>query len=515
MPLEWTRALAGRRGRRRADCAGGVWHPSRTGSGGPRRCRIVGGDAGRRCDPEYGLAGGRGPGRGRGRCGHWWGERRALAGRGQASGSAAPASGSAKPSSSPAAGANTKGSAGSSPANPSSAGRPTATAPKAPGSGAAPAAGKCSPCSPVVLATIGHYSGPIGVASIPYLRGVQAAIASLNRKGGANGHPVQLIVYDDGVDPARTRSNAKEAVEQKKVIGILQATSPVTYDTVIDYLNQKRIPTVGLTLANPSDYSSPMLFPQGTGGRLFNAIVVHGIVQQVKPSGKTKLGAIFCAEAPACNEQPRPVIERTAKEEGLQIVYQAKSSITQPDFTAECLQAKNSGVEVLLVYLDQSSVGRMASSCSRQGFQPIYSVGAVIPSDQFKSSPGIENLVSATGVAPFFGRGTPAFDEFHAAIGTGTTLGVGSMAGWVSGKLFERAAASMPEPPTTDALLQGLWSVKNDDLGGLTSQLVFTPNQPPTPIMCWWNVTLKKGQWSSPDGYQRNCRPAPDWLKTP
>ena len=84
MPSVWTRGkVAGRRGRRRADCAGGVWHSGRRGFCSIRRCRVVGGDAGSRCGPEYGFAGGRGSGRGR--CGHWWselgGEQRVLAGR--------------------------------------------------------------------------------------------------------------------------------------------------------------------------------------------------------------------------------------------------------------------------------------------------------------------------------------------------------------------------------------------------------------------------------------------------
>ena len=368
-----------------------------------------------------------------------------------------------------------------------------------------------------MLATVGHYSGPLGTAATPFLHGAQAWVASVNQRGGVNGHDVQLAVYDDGADPARTQASVKDAVERKKAIGILQATSPVTYGTVIDYLNRKRIPTIGLALMRTFEYESPMLFPQGTGGLLIHAIVVHGISQQVKPLGKTKMALILCAESPeTCSELPRPVIYRTAKDDGMQIVYEAKSSITQPDYTAECLQARNSGADIMMIYLDPSSVGRVAASCARQNYRPYYSVGTSVVSDQYKNNSSIENLVGATGVAPYFQTGTPAMDEFHTATAKfSSALGIGTIAGWTSGKLFERAAADMPEPPTTEALLRGLWSLKGDDLGGLTSPLTFKENQPAPRTMCWWNVALTGGEWTTNDRYQRHCAPTPDWLEMP
>ena len=59
------------------------------------------------------------------------------------------------------------------------------------------------------------------------------------------------------VPTRRDQASLKDAVERKKAIGILQETSPVTYGTVVDYLNQKRIPTVGLVLVNTFEYESP------------------------------------------------------------------------------------------------------------------------------------------------------------------------------------------------------------------------------------------------------------------
>jgi branched-chain amino acid transport system substrate-binding protein len=77
--------------------------------------------------------------------------------------------------------------------------------------------------------------------------------------------------------------------------------------------------------------------------------------------------------------------------------------------------------------------------------------------------------------------------------------------GWVAAKLLEKAAARMSEPPTSEAILKGLWSIKNDDLGGLAYPLTFNENQTATPQSCWFNVAVKKGSWISPDGFKVNC----------
>jgi hypothetical protein len=62
------------------------------------------------------------------------------------------------------------------------------------------------------------------------------------------------------------------------------------------------------------------------------------------------------------------------------------------------------------------------------------------------------------------------------------------------------------EPPATEAILEGLWSIKHDDLDGLTTSLTFNRDQPPadTPL-CWWNTVIAEGQWVSPDNFVRHC----------
>ena len=57
-----------------------------------------------------------------------------------------------------------------------------------------------------------------------------------------------------------------------------------------------------------------------------------------------------------------------AKELGFEIVYQARASLTQPDYTAECLSAQQAGADVIITAVDNNSYCASARSCARQNF---------------------------------------------------------------------------------------------------------------------------------------------------
>ena len=133
--------------------------------------------------------------------------------------------------------------------------------------------------------------------------------------------------------------------------------------------------------------------------------------------------------------------------------------------------------------LDSTSIARLAASCARRGFRPVFVAEGPLIVDRFKDDPNLVGMVGAANVFPWFQSGTPATDEYQAAVkrfGDGiSTVGGGPPLGWVSGKLFQKAAANLPEPPTTEAVLKGLWSIRDDTLGRLTGFLTFTEGQLP------------------------------------
>ncbi|HVW32083.1 MAG TPA: ABC transporter substrate-binding protein, partial [Acidimicrobiia bacterium] len=420
-----------------------------------------------------------------------------ASGKNAAAGASSNAGGQTQPNGATAAGSAT----GPSPAGP---GTPKPT----PGTPAAPNPGNAAPpaaSTPIIVASIGTQSGPAASTLKPVTDGAQLWTKFINSKGGLNGHPVKLLIFDDAGDPARHRAQAQDAIERQHAIAFLANSEPLTGEASVDYINSKGIPVIGTSGGTRWSYTSPMYFPQASDGDEFLYMGLAAVADQVKD--KHKLGYVTCAEASACHDANK-LFGQHAQQFGFQVVYSGQASIAQPDYTAECLAARNAGVEIMMVVLDGNSVGRFAQSCARQGFKPQYATIVTIVLDRFKDDPNLAGLVALSHVFPYFQTGTPMTDEYAAALkayGGGLSNGVGLATGWTAGKLLERAAARIADPPTPQGILAGLWSIKNDNLGGLTYPLSFNQGKPAQPRGCWFNTAVKDGKWVSNDGFKLHC----------
>lgn len=380
--------------------------------------------------------------------------------------------------------------------------------PGTPGGGGTQTPSVATPKSPIVLASVGTLSGPIGATIAGVTKGAQVWVKHINQRGGLGGHEVRYLIFDDAGDPARHRAQVQEAIEVRQAIAFLANAEAITGSGSIEYITGKGVPVIGSDGAGAQFYASPMFFPQMSHYDSLHYAGVAGPAQIMIPKGKKKFGSLVCAEAQACSDADR-VMAGAAKGVGFDHVYREKASLAQPDYTAQCLAARNSGAEILLVILDVNSVGRLAASCTRQSYRPTFSTVASIVTDRMRDDPNLEGLVAGTQTFPYFQTGTPATDEYQQAMKTlGGSLpnGVGPAQGWVAGKLLEAAGAKMAEPPSPAGILAGLWSIKDDNLGGLTHPLTFTQGQPAKPKACWFNITVKGGTWTSADGYKLNCK---------
>lgn len=361
--------------------------------------------------------------------------------------------------------------------------------------------------SPVKVGSVGSISGVAGVVLAPVVQGLQVWANYVNDKGGVNGHPVELVVVDDGGDPARHRAAVQRLVEEGVVAFVGNAES-ITGAPSVEYITQKRVPVVGSDTGSPWFYdTSPMYFPQASSSLLPYVVATHAAADVAIPEGKRKWGIVACTEAQVCEDayNDGPAVARKA---GLEPVYRARASLAQPDFTAECLAARNSGVQILNIALDQNSVDRMADACSRVNFRPIFSLIGTSTLPRHAVNPNLDGTISGTVVFPWFQDNTESTKEFQAAMARylpKADVANGHAVGWTAGKLFERATVDLPEPPTREAVLRGLWSIRDDTLGGLTLPLSFTENQPSRPVPCGFTAMIKDQKWSSPNNFEIRC----------
>ena len=364
--------------------------------------------------------------------------------------------------------------------------------------------------TPIVIGTIGTFSGPVGEVEKSMADGVAVWVKDVNSRGGVNGHLVRQVLADDGADPARHRSLVRELVERRGVQAFVYKVEAFAGLTGPDpYITEHRIPVVGTFLSYDWDYASPFYFPQASSGAEFNVASYFGPASQLLlPKGLKKLGTFTCVESNVC-EQAKDVWAKKAAEFGFELAYQAQVSLGQPDFTAECLAARNAGVQVVFFGFDDKSAGRVANSCARQSFHPAYVHTFQAASPSMLSNPNLDGMLVGTLTFPWPATDSPArraaHDAFRRFLPNAELLGT-HMTGWVAGKLFEEGEKNLPATFTGQDLLNGLWQIRENDLGGLTHPLSFYPDRGAQRRTCWSVVKVDKGAFVVPGSTSLQCR---------
>lgn len=361
--------------------------------------------------------------------------------------------------------------------------------------------------SPIVIGTVGNYSGVAGSVHVPGLRAMQAWVGTVNAKGGIGGHPIKYIVADDQADPTRHRAALQDLVERQGVIAIVGMFAALTEQAGRDYIERKRVPVVGGISVSLMWHSSPMYFAHSSKaldnlfGQFRTAARLGG--------GKKALATLTCVEGETCSEFKRGA-QQLAAPAGLRLVYQADISLAQPDFTAECINAQQRGAEIIMPVGDPNTLNRVATSCLRQGFRPLFI--NLTPAEKQTEFEPLDGSVAAQGFFPFVGVKGTATDEYLRAMRTyapNQELGTLSPGGWTAGRLFEKVltiALQRTDRPKSNDILEALWTIRNESLGGLLLPVTYTKNRAARVPACWFTMQLKGRRWLTPDGLRTSCR---------
>ena len=353
---------------------------------------------------------------------------------------------------------------------------------------------------------IGYLSGLGGATLNPARDAWVAWQKSVNARGGINGHPVELLIGDDGGNAAVSLSIARDFVENQGAIALTTLFSSGM--PIADYVASKSIPVIG-TIASEADWNSnPMLFPPFPAPQAIS----WGAVRLMKEAGFTKVAYLYCLESATC-KTGEAKFKKYTSEEGVDLVYSGGYSVIAPDYTSECLNMQRAGAQAVLPVGDNASMTRLAQSCARQGYRPAW----VTPTatDSMTQVPEFENAIAVTGGFPWFMRSeSPAIAEYADALAkyapNRLTDGVTYQAwGWQSAKLLEKALANVSDQPTSQDILNGLWAMQGETIDGLAPggmARTFTANQPTPEVYCIFGARIEGGKWVAPNGLTPSCR---------
>jgi branched-chain amino acid transport system substrate-binding protein len=339
-----------------------------------------------------------------------------------------------------------------------------------PGAPAAPAGGSKSI---IALGSFGTQTGPIGRILLPVPQGARAWAADVNARGGLAGHPVKLILADDGGDPNKALSIARRMVEEDKVLAFYAEFGPTTIQAALPYLEQKQIPVIGGCNCFQGAAESPIVFQVGTGSK-YGLAWQHLLPFIAYAPDQKKASLQYCREAPTCKTMADD-IRQLAPQVGVQIVHEAQTTLTQPDYTAEVLAARNAGANLLILATESFSAIRTIRSAHRQDWHPLVATQHSAVDARFIADGGadVEGVLMGASIVSW---DSPKMADYRNALDRyvpGSVRANISQLAYMAGKLMEVMAKDFPEKPTTADFLRGLYALRGETLGGTIPPLAY------------------------------------------
>ncbi len=333
---------------------------------------------------------------------------------------------------------------------------------------------------------------------------VNAWAKSVNAAGGLDGHQVQIVVKDDGYNPATSLSDAQSLVQQNHVIAIFDnSDEDAAWE---NYIQKAKVPVLGATEAD-AGYKNPDFFPPGG---TFNYSDGAGAVAAHKAGIKTE-AILYCAEVAICQESSAEAKVLLPKL-GMKLVYSTSIGFAAPNYSAQCLAAKQSGAQSMAVGDASAIVTKVAENCATQGFTPTELSADGSVAIAWLGVPAMNGNIDVQGDIPWFVHNSitkpmyTALSKYAPGVTTGPNFGEVVVQSWAAGVLLQLAAANLSSTPTTADIYKGLYALKGTTLKGLSAPITFhkggTASNP-----CFFEMGIKNAKFVTLNGGKYFCVP--------
>jgi len=378
------------------------------------------------------------------------------------------------------------------------------------GVGGTGAASASTSLAPIKVGEVCSCTGPLASSIIVGPPAYAAWADYTNAHGGIDGHKVDVIEVDDAYNPSTSLTEVQKLVTEDHVVAIVDSSD---VDAAWSkYIDTTGVPVVGGGSSGLLDTTDPNWF--AVGQTLDDYFI--NFIDMAKKVGANNIGEFYCAEAATCQEGVAP-FEATAKKVNEKVGYVTQVSFSAPNYDAQCLAAKQAGVEALTVADAVSVVESVANDCLKQGYTPwnLALDGAV--AESFQTAPGLSNhFIGSEPDLPFFANNTPAAKQMNAILkqyADKTTLespnyNEQATQMYLSGPLLaaavEQSGHGKNTTITSADIKEGLYAFHNETLGGMAPPLNYKKGQP-NPVDCWYWIRIQNGKFTTPYGVKPDC----------
>ena len=202
---------------------------------------------------------------------------------------------------------------------------------------------------PIKIGAFFALSGPAANIGMPTKLVAQMAADKINKEGGINGRPIELIVGDTESDPAKAAVIAKKFIFNDKVAAIIGPTSTAEGMSVKKIVEEAGVPifmTVGgdpvIMGGNFGAYTYVFKSPQRS------STAAQKLYGYLKAKGLTKV-ALFTA-SDSFGKDGLGWLEKLAPEFGISFTAKESFGPSDTDMTAQLTKIKNTDAQAVLMW---------------------------------------------------------------------------------------------------------------------------------------------------------------------
>jgi branched-chain amino acid transport system substrate-binding protein len=175
-------------------------------------------------------------------------------------------------------------------------------------------------------------------------------VDKINKEGGINGRPIELIIGDTESDPAKAATIAKKFIHSDKVAAIIGPTSTGEGMNVKKIVEEAGIPTFMTVGGDPVIMGGEKL---GSFNYVFkspqrSSTAVKKLFGYLKEKKLTKLGLLTASDA--FGKDGAVWLEKLAPDYGLTLVAKESFGPSDTDMTAQLTKIKNAGPQAIVCW---------------------------------------------------------------------------------------------------------------------------------------------------------------------
>ncbi|MGD0233657.1 MAG: ABC transporter substrate-binding protein [Syntrophorhabdales bacterium] len=210
----------------------------------------------------------------------------------------------------------------------------------------------------------------------PELRAVQLFAEQVNGRGGIDGHPLELVVYDNESNPEKSSGNAKKLIQRDKVTAIIGTAITATSNAAKSVAQEERVVTYSLSGSYEPTYADSFTFAtwvhtSGMVETIYDYFVKKGIKRIAALCATDSTGQAWLDEA-----------NKSAKKYGFEVASE-RFNVKDVDVTAQLAKLKASNPQALIVGVSGAPNAVVAKNFNQMGFKIPYVTGHGNISDTF------------------------------------------------------------------------------------------------------------------------------------